>query len=150
MGYRSRYECVRAARSSQVRERNDARGISAWFRLSSITRLDVSLSIAMAMVPGNSLHLPPSPPSRIIPSGKFLSRRHWLCPSPQLNPYFRWFQRVVPGPFVFDLLPICLELYILSKRIFRLEIIFFFPPLFLRLREIWKKELLNISEYLYK
>lgn len=44
-------------------------GHRAWFRLSSITRLPFR---AMALVPGNSLHLPP----RIIPSGKFLSRRH--------------------------------------------------------------------------
>lgn len=82
MGYRSRYECVRAARSSQVRERNDARGTSAWFRLSSITRLDVSLSIAMAMVPGNSLHLPPLPlpPGLSRPGNSYLDAIGYALP----------------------------------------------------------------------
>lgn len=56
---------------------------------------------AMALVPGNSLH-PPSPPPRIIPSWKFLSRRHAYA-----QPLFS----MVPGPFVFELLPTCLELY---------------------------------------
>lgn len=123
MGYRSRYERV-TARSSQVVDEGKERCTRDIGMVSII--VDNSAGCipfrAMAMVPGNSLH--PSPLPRIIPSEKFLSRRHWLCPSP-LNPYFRWFQRVAPGPFVFDPLPICLELYMLSKRIFRLEIFFF-------------------------
>lgn len=67
---------------------------------------------AMALVPGNSLH-PPSPPPRIIPSWKFLSRRHayaqplfsmiprFLAPlssssSPPVSNYTQIFQENIP------------------------------------------------------
>lgn len=120
--------------SSQVRERNDARGTSAWFRLSSITRLDVSLSMLWLWFP-EIRSTSPLPPGLSRPGNSYLDAIGYALPRSTLifDDSKGWFLAPLSSifsPFVSNY-TYCLREYFGNN--------IFFPPSFLKRKKFERR-----------